>query len=84
MSKKKNQQNHHPFAISLHDIHSALRDSESDEQAMTDTVSPEYHEYLPLFRKVNADHLPLHRPYDHQIELQERLTPPFRPLLYLS
>ena len=55
MTKKKNQKTHHTFAMSLYDIHQALRDSEPDERAMADTVAPEYHEYLPLFRKVNAD-----------------------------
>ena len=48
------------------------------------TVPPEYHKYLPLFRKVNADQLPPHRPYDHQIELQEGFMPPFGPLYSLS
>ena len=70
--------------MSVYDIHQALRDSEYDERAMADTVPPEYHEYLPLFRKVNADQLPPHRPYDHQIELQEGFTPPFGPLYSLS
>ena len=58
MTKKKNQETHHTFAMSLYDIHQALQDSESDERAMADTVPPKYHEYLPLFRKVNADQLP--------------------------
>ena len=84
MTKKKNQKNHHTFAMSLYDIHQALWDSEPDERAMPDTVPPEYHEYLPLFRKVNANQLPSHRPYDHQIELQEGFTPPFGPLHSLS
>ena len=69
MTRKKNHQNHYTFAMSVHDIHQALRDSETDEQAMSNTVPPEYHEFLPLFQKVNADQLPPHRPYDHQIEL---------------
>ena len=55
MTKKKNGKVHHTFAMSLYDIHQALRDSESDERAMADRVPPEYHEYPPLFRKVNAD-----------------------------
>ena len=40
MTRKKNQQNHHTFAMSLYDIHQALRDSEPDEQAMVDSVTP--------------------------------------------
>ena len=62
MTKKKNQETHHTFAMSLYDTNHALRYSESDERAMADTVPPEYHEYLPLFRKVNADQLPPHQP----------------------
>ena len=67
--------------MSIYDIHQALRDSEPHERTMAGTVPPEYHKYLPLFRRVNADQLPLDRPYDHQIELQEGFTPPFG-LLY--
>ena len=84
MTKKKNQETHHTFAMSLYDIHQALQDSEFDERAMTDTVPPEYHKYLPLFRQVNGDQLPPHRPYDHQIEHQEGFTPPFGPPYSLS
>ena len=84
MTKKMNQQTHHTFAMSLHDIHQALRDREPDEQAMADLVPPEYHEFLPLFRKVIANQRPSHRPYDHQIELQEGFPPPFGPLDSLS
>ena len=75
MTMKKTQKTHHTFAISLYDIHQALRDSEPDERAMADILPPEYHEYLPLFRKVNADQLPPHQSHDHQIELQEGFPP---------
>ena len=70
--------------MSRNEIHQALRDTEPDEQAMRNTVPPEYHEFLPLFRKVNLDQLPPHCPYHYQIELQERFTPPFGPLYFLS
>ena len=70
--------------MSRNEIHQALRDTEPDEQAMRNTVPPEYPEYLPLFRRVNDDQLPQHRPYDHQIELQEGFSPPFGPLYCLS
>ena len=49
MTRKKNQPKHHTCAIALYDIHQALWDSEPNKQAMADTVSPEYHEFLPLF-----------------------------------
>ena len=83
MTKKKNQKTHYTFAMSLYDIHQALRNGEPDEQAMADTLPPEYHEIFPLFRKVNADQLPPHRTYDHRIVLQEGFTPAFGPLYSL-
>ena len=69
MTKKKNQKTHHTFAMSHYDIHQALQDSKPDEPAMADIVSPEYHEYLPQFCKVDANQLPPHRSYNHYIEL---------------
>ena len=80
MTKKQNQKTHLTFAMAHKDIHQALRDSEPNEYGMADTVFPEYHEYLPIFRKVSADQLPPHHPYDHQIERQEGCTPPFEPV----
>ena len=65
MTKKKNPKTHNTFAMLLSDIHQALRDGECNERTMAETVPPKYHEYLPLFWKVNADQLPPHRPYDH-------------------
>ena len=84
MTRKKNHQNHYTFAMSLYDIHQALQDSETDEQAMRNTVPPEYHKFLALFRKVNTDQLPPQSPYDYQIELQEGFKSPFGPLYSLS
>ena len=84
MTKKKNQKTLHTFAMSLYDIHQALGDGESDERTMTATVPPQYRKYLLLFRKVNADQLIPHRPYDHRIDLQEGFESPFRPLYSLS
>ena len=80
MTKQKNQKTHHTFIMSFHDIYQPLQDSEPDDRAMADTVPPEYYEYLPLFRKINADQQQPHRPYDHQIECQEGFTPTFGPL----
>ena len=70
MTRKMKQQNHHTFAMSLYDIHQALRNSKPDKQAMADTVPPECQQFLPLFRKVYANKIAPHRSYDHQIELQ--------------
>jgi hypothetical protein len=49
-----------------------------------DLVPKDYHSFLPLFRKANADKLPPHRAHDHKIDLKEGFTPPFGPLYSLS
>ena len=84
ITKKHNQKTHHTFAMSCYDTQQALPDSERNEHTKAETVSPEYHEYIPLFRKVNADQLPPHRPYDHRIDLQEGFEPHFGPLYSVS
>jgi hypothetical protein len=72
------------FALSLYDINKALEDKDAEEFKLADIVPKEYHQFLPLFRKANADKLPPHRPHDHKIELKEGFTPPFGPLYSLS
>jgi hypothetical protein len=58
---------------------------EDDKKADIRTiVPPEYHDYLKIFEKANADKLPLHRPSDHTIPLTDRFKPPFGPLYSLS
>jgi hypothetical protein len=47
-------------------------------------VPPEYHQYLKIFEKVNADKLPPHHPYDHKTPLEDGFQPPFGPLYSLS
>ncbi|SPC63847.1 uncharacterized protein UHOD_11348 [Ustilago sp. UG-2017b] len=44
----------------------------------------EYHQYLDVFNRVEADKLPPHRTYDHQIPLEEGKFPPFGPIYSLS
>ena len=78
-----NQKTHHTFARFLYDIHEALQNSESNERTIAETVPPEYHKYLSLFRKVNADQVSPHRPYDYRIDLQEGFEPTFGPLVSL-
>jgi hypothetical protein len=34
-------------------------------------LSFKYHEFLNIFDRSKADELPLHRPYDHKIKLEE-------------
>jgi hypothetical protein len=47
-------------------------------------VPPEYHDYLKIFEKANANKLPPHRPSDHTIPLMDGFQPPFHPLHSLS
>ena len=55
------------FAVSLADVEKAL-----EEKKYTDLrtkLLPEYHEFLDVFSRKEADRLPPHRLYDHRIEL---------------
>ena len=74
----------HAFSLSLYDIHQALQEKEPTEEDTLATIPWDYHQFLPLFRKVNADKLPPHRTNDHAIDLNKRFTPPFGPLYSLS
>ena len=70
--------------MSLYDIHQALWEKEPTEEDTLATIPMDYHHFLPLFRKVNADKLPPHRTNDHAIDLNEEFTAPFGPLYSLS
>ena len=56
-------------------------ETEADDSTF---VPPEYHDYLDVFSKAEADKLPPHRPFDHHITLQDGKTPPFGPIYSLS
>jgi hypothetical protein len=47
-------------------------------------VPPEYYDYLKIFKKANANKLPLYYPSDHTILLTDGFKPPFGPLYSLS
>jgi hypothetical protein len=47
-------------------------------------VLPKYHQYLKIFKNINADKLPLHCPSYHQIPLVDGLMLTFSPLYSLS
>ncbi|TQV90502.1 retrovirus polyprotein [Cordyceps javanica] len=44
----------------------------------------EYHEFLDVFSRKEADKLPPHRLYDHSVQLKEGAEPPFGPLYDMS
>jgi hypothetical protein len=72
------------FALSLNEINTALQEPKEDKPNIEAIVPHEYHKYLKIFEKVNANKLPPHRPYDHKILLEDGFQPPFRPLYSLS
>jgi hypothetical protein len=72
------------FTLSLNEINTALQEPNDDEPNIEAIVPCEYHKYLKIFEKVNADKLPPHRPCDHKIPLEVGFQPPFGPLYSLS
>ena len=52
--------------ISMRDIEKALAPKVITDPATK--LPQQYHEYLDVFSKYLADHLPEHRPYDHKIK----------------
>src|SRR6202165_3009498 len=47
-------------------------------------IPPEYHEFAELFSKREAEKLPPHRPYDHEIPLIPGAKPPFGTIYSMS
>ena len=60
------------------------------QNALTDTedlpahIPACYHDYADVFSKAKADVLPVHRSYDHTIELEPNTTVPYGPIYRLS
>jgi hypothetical protein len=72
------------FALSLNEINTALQEPMDDKPNIKAIIPPEYHKYLKIFEKVNADKLPPHCPCDHKIPLEDGFQLPFGPLYSLS
>jgi hypothetical protein len=72
------------FALSLNEINTALQEPNDDKPNIESIIPHEYHKYLKIFEKVNADKLPPHRLCDHKIPLEDGFQPPFGPLYSLS
>jgi hypothetical protein len=72
------------FTLSLYEINTALAKEDDKKPDIHTIVPPEYHDYLKIFEKANADKLPPHRPSDHTIPLTDGVKPPFGPLYSLS
>jgi hypothetical protein len=72
------------FTLSLYEINTALAKEDDKKPNIHMIVPPEYHDYLKIFEKANANKLPLYCPSDHTIPLMDGFKPPFGPLYLLS
>jgi hypothetical protein len=72
------------FTLSLYQINIALAKEDDRKPNIHRIVLRKYHEYLKIFKKANADKLPLHHLSDHTILLMDGFKPPFSPLYSLS
>jgi predicted aspartyl protease len=59
-------------------------DEEQEVTNLASSIPSGYHQFLHLFSEAEANKLPPHRAYDHQIPLQPNFTPPFGPIYTLS
>ena len=89
-AEKLNSQNEF-FAMSLRDLDILLDDSLNRLHSIRigevtkivpvnpepkEYLPPQYHDYLDVFDRKQANSLPPHRPWDHSIDLQPDKTPP--------
>jgi hypothetical protein len=65
-------------------MNTALREPKDNNSNIRASIPPEYHHYLKIFQKINADKLPPHQLCNHKIPLEDGFQPLFRPLYYLS
>lgn len=75
------------FTMSFADLGVELSSTQTDANPGDPDLSQipsEYHEYADLFSEQEALKLPPHRPYDHQIPLEEGATPPFGTIYPMS
>ena len=71
------------FSVTLKDINIALNPKKHIDPATK--LPAEYHDFLDVFSRSDADILSKHRPnYDHSIELMEGKTPSWGPLYSMS
>jgi hypothetical protein len=68
------------YVITLYKINKVLEVKDLQEKPLEQLIPKEYHEFLPLFDKVIAERLALHRSYNYKITLQEGFTPSFEPI----
>jgi hypothetical protein len=70
------------FTVTIEDIDRYLQNASPPEPR--DLLPEELKDYADVFSPKEAEKLPPHRNYDHNIRLQEGKTPPFGPLYPMS
>lgn len=70
------------FAVSLKDVEYEMAKRKKTVTNPKLVVPEEYHDFLDVFSKQDADRLPPHRKYDHKIELMEGREAPSKAPLY--
>jgi hypothetical protein len=73
---------HTIFAVIMADIKKALAPKKHTNPAIK--VLVEYHKYLDIFLREEANKLLEYRPYDYKIVIKERKHPGFGPLYGIS
>jgi transposase InsO family protein len=76
------RRNYRLFTITVEDIEAAL--NPTPEEDPTTKLPPEFRDFAEVFSPKEAERLPPHRPYDHDIKLQDGKVPPFGPLYPMS
>jgi hypothetical protein len=64
--------------------HQEVETGTPDVKVDLSAIPPKYHEFVDLFSKREADKLPPHRPYDHQIPLEPGSSPPAGPIYRMA
>ena len=70
------------FAVLLRDIEKALEPKKQIDPAVK--LPKEYHKFLNIFSRQEADMLPVHQLYDHKIPLEDRKQLTFGALYGIS
>jgi hypothetical protein len=71
------------YQVSLERVDTALKILDADPEPTVD-LPAELRDYSDVFRPKEAEKLPPHRPYDHDIKLKDGQTPPWGPLYPMS
>lgn len=72
------------FSVTVEDLEAALRDKKAQEEDPVDLLPEEFKDFVDVFSPKEAERLPPHRSYDHDIKLLEGKTLPFGPLYAMS